>query len=128
MSLQQDMCTYFINAGLVTGFGIDCFEDYIPEAPDNVVVLYEYAGDPHNAFTDVEHRSIQVIVRNEDQAEAKALAIRLYKSLQSDNLIINFTQLRFGQVHLRQTPFKLNTDKNNRSTYCFNIGITTTCD
>lgn len=127
-SLQEDICQYLISKGLVIEFGVDCYEDFIPDSPDDVVSIYEYEGDPYNPYTDVVHRSLQVIVRNVVQENAKALANSIHKALQSENLMIRFTDTRIGQVHLRQSPFKLKVDENNRIYYCFNIGITTTMD
>lgn len=127
-TLQEDMCAYFVGKGLLEEFGIDCFEDFVPDEPNNVVVLYEYGGDSINPYTDVVHRSLQVLVRNVIQDDAKALANSLHKALQSDNLLVQFTPERFGQVYLRDMPIKLKTDENGRTYYCFNVGITTTMD
>ena len=128
MWLHEDIAIYLATKGLVAGYGIDCFGDTLPTEPDNVVSLQEYAGEPFTPYVDVVHRSLQVLVRNTSPEEAKGLANNIHKALQSPNLCIHFTTERFGQVYLRQTPFKLKEDENDRVIYCFNIGITTTID
>jgi hypothetical protein len=127
-SLQEDMAIYFTALSIIDGYAIDCFADYTPDEPDEVVVLYEYNGDRVNPFTDVGHRSIQILTRSKNQDIAKGTAYKLFNALRSANLMVRFTEERIGQVHIRQSPFKLKTDENNRIYYCFNIGITTTFD
>jgi hypothetical protein len=125
-TLQEDMITYFVGLGLVNA--TNCFSNIIPAEPDNIVVLYEYPGDPVIPYFEVVNRSIQLSVRNVNADEASQLTLSLFKALISPNLMVFFTPTRVGQVYLRQPPFKLGIDENNRTTYCFNIGITTTID
>ena len=128
MTLLEDITAYLTAKGLVAGDGIDVFRDFKPESPDNIVSLHEYQGDAVSPFTDVVHRSVQVVVRNKSAVEAHALAVRLCKAFVSDDetLRIDFTPTRWGQVHIRQVPHKFSQDESDRIHYGFNLGITTT--
>lgn len=130
MTLLEDIATYLTDAGVVSGDGIDVYRNFQPEAPNNMVSLHEYQGDPVSVFTDVVHRSVQVVVRNESAEAAQRLAIKLFKALAPTNETqrVDFTATRWGQVHIRQVPYKIMQDESNRTHYGFNLGITTTID
>lgn len=126
--LLLDIVTFLTDNKVVEGDGIDAFRDFTPEAPDSLVALHEYKGDPAVLYEPSVHRSVQVTVRDKDADIARQKALVIYKLLTSENLIVQFTPDRWGQVHLRQTPFKIGQDKNDRVIYGFNIGITTTIE
>ena len=127
MTLLEDIVSYLTELGIVQGDGIDTFREFKPEMPDNIVSLHEYKGDPVSPYTNVVHRSVQVVVRNKSAVEGKALANRLCKAFMAsdDTLRIDFTPTRWGQVHVRQTPYKFSQDESDRVHYGFNLGITT---
>ena len=127
-SLLLDIITFLADNGVVQGDGVDAFRDFTPEAPDSLVALHEYKGDPAVAYDPNVHRSVQVTARDKDADVARQKALKIYKLLTSDNLIVQFTPDRWGQVYLRQPPFKIGQDDNDRVTYGFNIGITTTIE
>lgn len=126
--LLLDIVTFLADNGVVHGDGVDAFRDFTPEAPDSLVALHEYKGDPAVAYDPNVHRSVQITARDKDADVARQKALRIYKLLTSDNLIVQFTPDRWGQVYLRQPPFKIGQDDNDRVTYGFNIGITTTIE
>lgn len=126
--LLLDIITFLADNGVVQGDGVDAFRDFTPEAPDSLVALHEYKGDPAVAYDPNVHRSVQVTARDKDADVARQKALKIYKLLTSDNLIVQFTPDRWGQVYLRQPPFKIGQDDNDRVTYGFNIGITTTIE
>lgn len=131
MTLLEDIVTYFTSKGLIEGDGIDAFRDFKPETPDNIVSLHEYKGDPVSMYTDVVHRSVQVVVRNKSAVAAQDLAKNLCKALLNDmaeNKRVDFTSTRWGQVHIRQAPYKFSQDESDRTLYGFNLGITTTME
>jgi hypothetical protein len=125
-ALLLDIVNYLISKGLATADGEDIFRDFIPEAPDNIVVLYEYAGDSALYYESSVNRSIQISVRDVSADNARMKALDIYKALLSDTARVDFTDTRWGMVYLRQPPFKIDIDKQNRVTYGFNVGITTT--
>lgn len=128
-SLLLDIVEYFTSLGLTEGDGVDCFRDFSPEAPDNIVYLIEYNGGEVPYYEDnAAHRSVQVNVRNADADAARIKSLELFKALKSDTKYVQFTETRWGQVTLRQTPFKVKQDENKRTIYAFNMGITTTID
>lgn len=126
--LLLDIITYLTNNKIVEGDGVDAFRDFTPDEPDNVVVLNEYQGSPPLFYEESVHRSVQVCVRNIDADIARATALKIYKLMQSKNSVINFTEDRWGQVSLRQPPFKIDMSEKERTTYSFNMGITTTIE
>ena len=131
MTLLEDIVKYFTDKGLIAGDGVDTFRDFKPEAPDNIVSLHEYKGDPVSMYTDVVHRSVQVVVRNKSAVAAQQLAKALCNSLIADaamNGRVDFTPTRWGQVHIRQAPHKFSQDESDRVLYGFNLGITTTIE
>ena len=126
--LLLDIVTYLTTNNVVEGDGIDTFRDFMPEEPDNSVALIEYKGEPPVPYDPMVHRSVQVSVRDKSADVARCRALSLFKLFQSENRIINFTPERWGQVYLRQTPFRAETDDKDRVTYKFNIGISTTIE
>ena len=135
--LLLDIVTFLADNKIVQGDGVDAFRDFTPEAPDSLVALHEYKGDPAVFYDQNVNRSVQVTVRDKDADVARQKALDIYKLFISDNLIVNFTSDnlivqftpdRWGQVHLRQPPFKIGQDNNDRVTYGFNIGVTTTIE
>lgn len=126
--LLLDIVTFLADNGVVQGDGVDAFRDFTPEAPDSLVALHEYKGDPAVVYDPNVHRSVQVTARDKNADVARQKALKIYKLLASDNLIVQFTPDRWGQVYLRQPPFKIGQDDNDRVTYGFNIGITTTIE
>lgn len=126
--LLLDIALYLKAMGHVTGDGVDLFRDYIPDKPENIVVLYEYKGDPAVQFVELVNRSVQVIVRDKSADKARIRALAIYRALQSDTQVVNFTDTRWAQVYLRQPPFRLGQDDKGIVSYCFNTGITATID
>lgn len=126
--LLLDIVTFLADNKIVQGDGVDAFRDFTPEAPDSLVALHEYKGDPAVFYDQNVNRSVQVTVRDKDADVARQKALNIYKLLTSDNLIVQFTPDRWGQVHLRQPPFKIGQDNNDRVMYGFNIGVTTTIE
>jgi hypothetical protein len=128
-SLLLDLTLFLVANNLATGDGVDVFRDYLPEKPDNLISLSEYKGDSVSTYDSNTNRSIQIMVRNTSADEARKLSLLIYRSLYTEGKTrIDFTTSRWGQVSLRQTPFKLGEDDNNRFSYIFNCGITTTVD
>lgn len=127
MSLLEALVKYGVSNGVLVGDGEDSFRDFMPETPDAIVVFHEYSGSPVSQFTEHVHRSVQVKVRdvNAEAARAKALAVLLQFKSDTESLRVDFSDGFWGQVYIRQLPFKLEQDSSNRVTYCFNLGITT---
>ena len=127
MTLLELLIEYAVSKGVLVGDGEDSFRDFMPEVPDYVVVFHEYAGNPVSPFMDSVHRSVQVKVRDKSAAVAHDKAWELFSIFKSDteNLRVDFFDEAWGQVYVRQTPYKLSQDTSDRVIYCFNLGITT---
>ena len=127
MQLLLAIINYLVANGILLGDGIDAFRDFMPEEPDSVVVLHEYRGDQLSQYTTNVHRSVQVKVRDTsaEAARDKALQILQLFISESESRRVDFSENVWGQVYIRQLPFKLQQDNSNRVTYCFNLGITT---
>lgn len=127
MTLLEVLVAYCTNLGILVGDGEDTYRDFMPESPDYCVVFAEYAGQPPSPFIDAVHRSIQVRVRSKDSTEARRKAVQLYKAFSNttEERRINFTDELWGQVYVRQPPYKINQDRSERTICGFNLGITT---
>lgn len=128
-SLLLDIVIFLTSAGVIEGDGVDTFRDFVPEAPDHVITVSEYKGSPVVPFEIVTHRSIQITVRDRKANLAREKSLELFKAFRNamkEDGRIDFTDTRWGQVSLRQTPYRLSTDSSDRVTYGFNMGITTT--
>lgn len=128
--LLLDIVTYLTSKGVIEGDGIDTFRDFVPEAPDSLVSITEYSGSPGVKFDPAVHRSVQISVRDKRADVARSKSLEIYKVLvsETEDGRIDFTPERWGQVSLRQPPFRMKTDASDRVTYGFNIGVTTTID
>ena len=129
--LLLDIVTFLVANGAATADGKDIFRDFTPEHPDSLVVLQEYKGDPVSLQDAAVHRSVQISARNKDANTARQKALGIFKAFQEaqgEDARVQLTPTRWGQVYLRQPPFMLKRDEDNRTYYAFNIGITTTID
>lgn len=124
-----DILTYLKQNGIIDTIGVDGFSDYIPDEPDKLTAVLEYAGDPIVHYdNNVSNRSVQVVVRDKKVTAAKDVSWQIFNLFNSANKCVQLTQDRFAQVNLRQAPFKLKVDKSNRVYYVFNMGVTTKLD
>lgn len=127
MTLLELLVAYCVNNGVLVGDGEDAFRDYMPEVPDTLVAFHEYSGAPISPLIPVVHRSVQVKVRDvsAEAARSKALQILQLFASESESRRVDFSEDAWGQVYIRQPPFKIQQDSGNMVTYCFNLGITT---
>lgn len=126
--LLLDLVLYLQSLSLVKGDGIDAFRDFAPDKPDDILVLNEYMGDRvPPQMQELSHRSIQVLYRSIDADKSRNEAWKMYNAFKTEDEAarIDFTEERWGQVYLRQTPFKIKADEAQRVYFGFNMGITT---
>lgn len=129
--LLLDIALFLVAKSLATGDGIDVFRDFTPEEPDTLIALHEYNGDPASTYDPSVHRSVQISCRNKDANTARQKALDIFQAFQAAQSYVGKVQLtteRWGQVFLRQPPFRYKTDENDRVYYAFNLGITTTTE
>jgi hypothetical protein len=129
-NLQIDLAEYLVANGIGTGDGKDIFRDFTPDTPDNIVILYEYAGSPLNAGIDAANRSIQVRVRDKSYASARARINSIYRLLHTpeDMVKINLPNERWMVGTARQSPYKLMEDSVKRTIFAFNYAVLTYTD
>lgn len=127
MTLLQALIEYAKVQGQPVEDGVNAFRDFLPDEPDDCIALFEYLGDPVSPFIECRHRSVQVVCRaaDADAAREKAFDIQKIFEAETESLRIDFTDTLWGQVYIRQSPFKLDQDEQNRVLYGFNLGITT---
>ena len=131
MPLLLDIATFLISKNVAEGDGKDIFRDFVPEDPDNIIVMMEYSGDPASPHDSALHRSVQILARNKDADAARQKAVSIFEAFrqnQTEDGRVDLTSTRWGQIYLRQPPFMLKRDNNQRTFYAFNMGITTTIE
>lgn len=127
--LLKDIEEYLIAAGVGIADGVDLFRDRVPDSPDTVIVLSEYVGSSASHGISVTDRSVQVITRATTYAAAKLKCWDVYKALVDiGDPIKTISASRWGIIHGRSTPRKLEDDAQMRTLFFFNIGITTQGD
>lgn len=128
-TLLEDIVSYIIAQGLATADGVDIFRDFSPDLPDDVVAVYEYAGNPTTKGVGCRVRSIQITTRSASAATAQGKANSLYNVLdQAEESILTLVPGRDVIAVARQTPYKIMVDANKRLIYGFNIAMTTQQD
>ena len=127
MTLLEALVQYGVACGVLIGDGEDAYRDFMPETPDDVIVFAEYSGSPVHPHIDAVHRSVQVKTRSRSSVSARQKAVQLFTIFNStsDDRRVDFTKDLWGQVYVRQPPYKLSQDNSGRTIYCFNLGITT---
>lgn len=131
--LLKDIVNYLTYLGVVQGEAIDCFCDYQPEEPDNVVILQEYVGPPTTTGVSAMDRNIQVIARcnADDPVWAKDKIWEIFNLLdRPEERVLDLREVypygtRWGVYYSRGSPFKMGVDPAGRIKYVFNFGVTT---
>ncbi len=129
--LTRDIATYLISRHLVTAIGTDVFLDYVPETPDNLLAVQEYAGVPPDIPIPLLDRRVQVLIRNKSYASARTLAFSVFNALDtgfSRPAGVVLTASRTAVINALQSPFMLERDEMDRSIFVFNLAVATTRD
>lgn len=126
-SLLEDLEGIIVALGCATADGVDIFRDSMPDTPNNAIALYEYFGEPFQSAEGI-FRSVQVKVRRDTYSIARADSWQIYDALHNpDDKIFTLGQ-RPALIFVRNTPTKLDTDSTGRTTFYFNMNITTKLD
>jgi hypothetical protein len=123
-TLLEDLGAYLQAQGYGTT-GTSIFGSYMPDAPDSLVVLYEYGGgEPKRTFTGTYHEAprVQVNVRDTTYASARARAQLIWNALDS---VVETTLSGnwYNAITPLQPPFLLERDSKQRSIVTFNVSI-----
>lgn len=109
--ILDDIATY-LQAGGVGTIGTDLFKGELPPDPDNCVAIYEYAGQPPLVSVNIDRPGLQVRVRNQGYAQARAKIEQVYLLLHA---LANTTLSgeRYLIIRAVQSPFSMGRDSNN---------------
>jgi len=118
----QDFETYFATKGVLD---IPFFYDTFLDSPDFAAALFEYQGQSAPPKVEGVSRSLQLNVRDKNSVLARNKIQEMYNLLEAEGSIIYVTPERWGQITLRQPPFKMRIDEKGRTYYCFNFGLIT---
>jgi len=124
-NLLDDIASYLLAQGVITGVGIDTFIDNKPESPDDCICIFEYSGTPTTAISEAIERSVQIVVRDSNYLTARSKAWLLHYLLDPQDRFIQATPQRWMLSAARQQPYKMGIDENNRIEFVFNLSITT---
>lgn len=124
--LFSDFESYFREKNVLGNAAI--FFDATQDDPHRAVTLYEYQGLTGLPQVAGAVRSMQIVIRDSTVVSAKALANEIYRSLLTEDGILNLTPTRWCMIVLKHPPFKVKVDDKGRPHYGFNVGITTYID
>lgn len=110
--------------------GANIYQDSIPDAPDDIYVLFEYnSKTAATKFNSAIVRYVQVTYRNKSGLASKAAILEAFKLFQqTDENITDLPGGRWAIIKPLQAPFKVSEDSQNRIYYGFNVAITTNSD
>jgi hypothetical protein len=121
MSVLEEVAALLASAGVGTS-GTNLFVAYLPDAPTNAVVVYEYAGaPPTEVFSSTAHERprIQVVSRSDVYLTARSKAKLAWDTL---NAVANQTlsSTLYLRVRVLQSPFLMGRDENSNALVAFN--------
>ncbi|MCK5128345.1 MAG: hypothetical protein KAQ68_00725 [Clostridiales bacterium] len=131
MSMVYDIAEFLENNGL-GNVGVDIFCGDMPESPNNVIAVYQYAGKEYDNIAGLDYPGLQIRTRAtdyEDAADKIALAESVLRSV-GDELNDNLNEgvVINGSFYLRiapvQSAFPLGRDESGRMEFAQNYYIT----
>lgn len=123
VDLVSDVVNLIIGEELAEAVDVDIFKDFIPDAPNDIVVVSEYSGSDIHPFANASVRSIQILCRAKTPSKAREKCWKLFDMFTNK---IPMTQIGNHTciLALRNSPFKMEVDSKNRHLYVFNMGVT----
>ena len=117
----RDIAQILQNNGIGT-LGADIFLGQLPASPDNVVAVFEYAGEPPDLHSNVEYPGLQVLARNKSYDTGRQ------KIEQAKNILHGLTETvinghRYLLIQAKQSPAFLERDENNRAVFVCNFRV-----
>lgn len=120
--LLDDIATY-----LQTLANRDIFKGHYPDKPDNVISLFEYAGEPAEMTMGggdpvLERPGLQVRVRDKDYAAGRS---RIQAVVDALHGLANtkLSDTRYLLIRANQSPESMGLDQNNRSEFVVNFSV-----
>lgn len=95
----------------------------MPNAPDNCICIYQYAGSPrlNKVLDSIQMPGLQIVVRAQYGVDALDRITQIVDALDQTSFMINKTY--YPQVIAKQEPFLLKIDEKNRHYYAVNFTI-----
>lgn len=119
--LLDDIGQYLQSKSIGT-LGVDIFLGMMPDQPDNLVALFEYAGSPPDLNWNGEYPSLQVMVRNTSYPAGRTKIEQVRDVLHGlCEQVINGT--RYLLIKAKQSPESLGRDDNNRCEFVINFDV-----
>lgn len=123
---MDEIATYLAGKNVGT-VGTDLFLGFLPDKPDNLVALFEYAGDPMELTMGssdpvLERPGLQVRVRNTSYSAARSnieAVVDELHGLAEQTL----TNKRYLLIKANQSPESLGLDANMRSEFVCNFSV-----
>lgn len=119
--LLDDIASYLQQQGIT-----DIYKGYMPDQPDNVVVLFEYAGEAPELVmggdNTTERPGLQVRVRDKSYPAGRARIQAVVDALHGlSNVVLG--NKRYLLIRANQSPASLGLDGNNRSEFVVNFSV-----
>lgn len=121
MSLVEDVAS-FLSAH---SQGTNLYLGRLPDSPDDVAAVYQYAGRSplfvhDKAGIDIERPALQVLVRSRVYATAQTRAYAIYTLLAA---VVNATlgSTLYQRIEPLASPFLLDRDQNDRTVFAANF-------
>lgn len=124
MDLLEDLIEYIIHLSCATKKDVDIFKDFAPKLPHRCLCVYEYAGSKPSQWAPISVRSFQIVSRDKTKKVAREKAWELYQKLlplHDDIITLGGVD---GIISLRDTPYLIDIDNENRALVSFNLAIT----
>ena len=121
MPADKDLAEHIEDAGHAT-VGTDMFVGFMPDSPDNCIVLTLTGGMAPEITVDLEYPGVQVRLRNASHGTGKALINTIYSLLhQITNTTIEGRM--YHSVLATQGPSYLGKDQKDRAVFVCNFAI-----
>jgi hypothetical protein len=125
--LKKEIKTYLIGQSI--GASGTIFLDFIPDAPDDIIIISEYGGAP--AGPGLVDRRIQIKVRNQAHSIGEALINSIVSTLdnyENPEQIITLSNGKIAIFRAIQTPVLIERDNLKRNIFVVNFQVFTTRD
>ncbi len=102
--------------------GVDIFLGQLPAKPDDIIAIFEYAGEPPDLHWQGEYPRVQVLVRNKSYEKGREKIEEVKNVLHGVRETI-LGNKRYLLIQALQSPFFMQRDENNRAIFVCNFKI-----
>ncbi|MGB9613900.1 MAG: minor capsid protein [Fervidobacterium sp.] len=110
----------FLQAKGIGTLGINIFLGQLPAKPDDIIAIFEYAGEPPDLHWQGEYPRVQVMVRNISYEKGREKIEEVKNILHglSEKILDN---KRYLLIQALQSPFFMQRDENSRAIFVCNF-------